>query len=60
MKDFNSAENVLMRKLVNDRIEDRFKKASYAATVMDLKLLKGCTQELVELTDLKEKLEVLE
>lgn len=46
----------LLKRLVSDRIENRFHKAMEASERMDLRLLKGCTDELQRLETLKAKM----
>ena len=56
IEDVTLEEVTLLKKLVSDRIENRFHKAMEAAERMDLRLLKGCTDELQSLETLKAKM----
>lgn len=55
--DLTKTEVLLLRQLITDRREDRFRRAQKAAADMDNRLLKGCVEEIERLDELKEKLD---
>lgn len=55
--DLTKTEVLLLRQLITDRREDRFRRAEKAASDMDNGVLKGCVDEIERLDALKEKLD---
>ena len=55
--DLTKTEVLLLRQLITDRREERFRRAEKAASDMDNRLLKGCVEEIERLDELKEKLD---
>jgi len=53
--DLTQKEIVLVRQLITDRVENRFRTAEKAAADMDRKTLRGCVDEIEELEALREK-----
>ena len=54
--EFTTEEVLLIRQLISDRIENRFRMAEKASAEMNLKTLKGCTDEIGRLESLKERM----
>ena len=54
--DLTKTEVLLLRQLITDRREDRFRRAQKAASDMDNGVLSGCVDEIQRLDALKEKL----
>ena len=54
--DLTKTEVLLLRQLITDRREDRFRRAEKAASDMDNGVLSGCVEEIQRLDALKEKL----
>lgn len=55
--DLTKTEVLLLRQLITDRREERFRRAEKAASDMDNGVLKGCVDEIERLDALKEKLD---
>ena len=53
--DLTKTEVLLLRQLITDRVENRFRTAEKAAADMDRKTLRGCVDEIEELEALREK-----
>jgi len=54
--DLTQKEVVLVRQLITDRVENRFRTAEKAASDMDNGVLSGCVDEIERLDALEEKL----
>ena len=54
--DLTKTEVLLLRQLITDRMENRFRTAEKASAEMNLKTLRGCADEIDRLEGLKEKL----
>ena len=54
--DLTQKEVVLVRQLITDRREERFRRAEKAAADMDNGVLSGCVDEIERLDALEEKL----
>ena len=55
--DLTKTEVLLLRQLITDRREERFRRAEKAASDMDNGVLSGCVEEIQRLDALKEKLD---